>query len=141
MSGRSRGVMLSNRWLQNQLPSWHALPLLSDLGAALESTDLRILQLDDCSAHWHKSLESWGQRFCRHRAAITRQFGETLTRYWEFMLASQQTASGWGQLGCYEIVLGNRRSAWLPGEEMAHGFLDDLPLDLGRSIPGLAGDL
>ncbi|UCE76156.1 MAG: class I SAM-dependent methyltransferase [Gammaproteobacteria bacterium] len=141
MSGRSRGVTLSNRWLQNQLPSWHALPLLSDLGAALECTGLRILQLEDCSAHWQKNLESWGQRFCRHRAAINRQFGEKLTRHWEFMLASQQTAAGWGQLGCYEIVLGNRRSAWLPGEEIAHGFLDDLPLDLGRGIPGLAGEM
>ncbi len=141
VSGRNRGVTLSNRWLQKQLPSWHALPLLSDLSAALETTDLRILRLEDCSTHWQKSLQNWGQRFCRHRAAINRQFGENLTRHWEFMLASQETATGWGQLGCYEIVLGNRRSAWLPAQEALHGFLDDLPLDLGRSIPGLAGEL
>jgi cyclopropane-fatty-acyl-phospholipid synthase len=141
VSGRSRGTALSNRWLQNQLAACQALPLLSDLTAALETTGLRILRLEDCSAHWHRSLENWGQRFCRHRPAINRQFGETLTRHWEFMLASQETATDWGQLGCYEIVLGNRRSAWLPAQETAHGFLDDLPLDLGRSIPGLAGDL
>lgn len=141
VSGRNKGTALSNRWLQKQLSSWQALPLLSGLSTALERTGLRILHLDDCSAHWQKCLEHWGQRFCRHRAAINSQFGETRTRHWEFLLASQQTAAGWGQLGCYEIVLGNRRSAWLPAEATAHSFIHDLPLDLGRSIPGLAGEM
>jgi cyclopropane-fatty-acyl-phospholipid synthase len=141
LSGRNKDVALSNRWLHKQLASRQALPLLSDLSGALERTGLRILHMDECSTHWQKCLENWGQRFCRHRAAVNSQFGEKLTRHWEFLLASQQTAVTWGQLGCYEIVLGNRRSAWLPAETTSHGFQDDVALDLGRSIPGLAGEI
>ncbi|MGD2073902.1 MAG: class I SAM-dependent methyltransferase [Gammaproteobacteria bacterium] len=138
--GRNTGTVLSNRWLQEQLPSAQHLPRVSDLAAALEQTGLRLLQLRDCSAHWQKSLENWGQRFCRHRTVIHRQFGERLTRHWEFMLASQETATAWGQLGCYDILLGNRRSTCLQSDEAGCGLLDDLPLDLDHSIPGLAGD-
>jgi cyclopropane-fatty-acyl-phospholipid synthase len=139
-TGRNSASVLSNRWLQKQLPSPQQLPRISDLAAALERAGLRLLQLRDCSAHWQKSMENWGQRFWRHRAIIHRQFGERLTRHWEFMLASQETATAWGQLGCYDILLGNRRSACLHTDETGFSLLDDLPLDLGHSIPGLAGD-
>jgi cyclopropane-fatty-acyl-phospholipid synthase len=139
--GRNAVSSLSNRWLQKQLPSLQYLPRVSELTAALEQSGLRLVQFKDCSAHWQKSLENWGQRFCRHRVPIQRQFGEKLTRHWEFMLASQETATAWGQLGCYDILLGNRRSVRLRSDEAGCNLLDDLPLDLGRSIPGLAGDL
>jgi cyclopropane-fatty-acyl-phospholipid synthase len=139
--GRSKDIGLSNRWYQAQIPSHFSLPLLWKLTRAAEATRLSTLLLEDQSSHWLETLLNQGQRFCRHRAAISKRFGEPRTRHWEFLIASETAAVRWKQLSHYELLLGNSRSSW-PTVNAAHGAgLENLPQEIADAIPGLARDI
>ncbi len=137
LTARSKHLGLSNRWLQRQLRQRYSLPLLSTLLNAVETTRLRTLQLEDRSAHWRQTLEIQGQRFGRQRWTISKRFGEPLTRYWEFMLASQETAARLGQLYRYDLLLGAERTHWPPRDSTAREFDIGIPAGLGLTITGL----
>jgi len=138
LTGRSRDATLSNQWHQQNLPARHSQPLLSALSQAVEHTRLRTLLLQDLSDYrlWGLQAQAW--RFHGKRAAISQQFGETRTRYWEFLLASQMTTLRWGQLRQYELLLGNTRCRW--PADTTDGLKNEarLPVDIARRIPGLA---
>ncbi len=140
VAGRSKGTAISNRWYENQLPSDHSLPLLSDMASALESTHLRTLLLEEQTGHWLQDLGDQAQRFYQRRASISQRFGEQRTRHWEFQLASQATAIRWGQLRRYELVLGNPRCVWPAQDSHLNSAVDDLAWDIINRIPGLARD-
>jgi len=139
--GRSGETPLSNRWHQQQLPTRHSLPLLSDINSAVEQTALRALLTEDLSGHLLRDLESQAQRYHGRRAAISQRFGETWTRQWEFLLASEIAALRWGQLRQYELLLGNSCCRWPASDPDGSDDGARLPLDIARKIPGLARDV
>ena len=138
VAARNSNIGLSNRWYQTQLLSRYSLPLVSHLATAPDSSGLRTLLLEDQGSHWLKTADNRGQRFYRHRAAISQRFGEQRTRHWEFMLASETAALRWQQLTFFELVVGNRRSHWPAQDQGTETGIEDLPLDLANTIPGLA---
>lgn len=137
VTGRSQDTALSHRWYQRQLPSPHSLPLLSDLANAMQTTGLRPLLLEDQTAHQVQNLDNQARRFHRHRCNISKRFGETRTRYWEFKLASQATAMRWGQLSQYELLLGNTRSTCPVFDQALQLPAARLPTAITDRIPGL----
>ncbi|HFD80544.1 MAG TPA: methyltransferase domain-containing protein, partial [Gammaproteobacteria bacterium] len=139
--GRSHDVRLSNHWYRRQLATRGELPLLSRLSRALESTSLKPLLIEERSSHRLRTLQERARRFHRHRSAISRRFGETNTRHWEFLLASESTALQWGQLNYYEMLLGNPRCAWPAAGHDNSSWVHDLPAELVNAIPGLARDI
>jgi cyclopropane-fatty-acyl-phospholipid synthase len=141
LTGRCRNDALSNHWYQQQLTVSHSLPLASELSRALEQTKLRTLWMEDQSGYRLQDLRNQAQRFRRNRAAISQRFGETRTRHWEFLLASQIAALQLGPLRQYEFVLGNAYCQW-PAAAVDK-YLGDhaLPVEIVRRIPGLARDL
>lgn len=141
VTGLGRAAGLSHQWHRRQLPARCSLPLLSDLVSSLETTGLRSLTLEDQSAHQLQDLQTRAKRFQRQRLAISQRFGETHTRYWEFLLASQISAFRRGQLRHYEFLLGNTHCQW---QAVAPGRVPDegcLPMEIAQKIPGLARDL
>jgi cyclopropane-fatty-acyl-phospholipid synthase len=139
--GRSRNTGLSNQWHQQQLPGRHSQPLPSDLNRAVEHTRLRTLLLQDLSDYRLQGLLAQAWRYHGKRAAISHRFGETRTRHWEFLLASQMTALQWGQLRHYELVLGNARCRWPADASNRLSGEARLPMDIAQRIPGLARDI
>jgi cyclopropane-fatty-acyl-phospholipid synthase len=137
-TGRSCDASLSNQWHEQNLPARHSQPLLSALNRAVEHTRLRTLLLQDLSDYRLLGLQAQARRFHGNRAAISQHFGETQTRYWEFLLASQMTALRWGQLRQYELVLGNARCRWPADTNDGLKSEARLPVDIARRIPGLA---
>jgi len=137
LTGRSRDVALSHYWYQKQLPSPHSLPLMSELTSALESTRLRMFHLEDQTSHCLQTVQDREQRFYHNRAEISRRFGETYTRTWEFMLASQHSTLRWRQTSSYEMVLGNLRSRWPAANRAEPCNADNLLPDISNAIPGL----
>lgn len=141
VTGRRTDVGLSHRWHQQQLPGPHSLPLLSDLSRALEQTQLRTLLMEDQSTYRLQDLRNQAQRYRRKRAAVSQRFGETRTRHWEFLLASEITALQWGQLRQYELMLGNARCQWPAVVADKRPDEQALPIEIARRIPGLARDI
>lgn len=142
VAGRGINAGFSNHWHRQQLPAAHSQPLPSDLSRSVEGTRLRTHLLQDLSDHRLQGLLAQARRYHNHRAAISRRFGETCTRHWEFLLASQITALQWGQLRQYGLVLGNARSRW-PDDSTTDGLRAEvqLPVDITQRIPGLARDI
>ncbi len=138
VTGRSRGARLSNQWHQQQLPARHSQPVPSDLSRAVEHTRLRTLVLQDLSDYRLQGLLAQAWRYHGKRAAISHRFGESRTRHWEFLLASQITALQWEQLRQYALVLGNTHCRWPtdPTERLRGDAR--LPVDIAQRIPGLA---
>ncbi len=133
-TGRRKDHALANQWLQQQIPSQNRLPLLSGLTAAIESTPLHALQISDLSAHHERTINAWRRRFRQHRNTISRLYGETDTRRWEFRLASEEAALQHGQLSCYQVLLGNPRSVWPNMDTGGHASDHLLPLDLDQAL-------
>jgi cyclopropane-fatty-acyl-phospholipid synthase len=137
VTGRSHTSGLSNQWHQRQLPARHSIPLLSDICTAIEQSQLRQLQTEDYSTHWQQDLRTRARRYHRHRAAISRRFGTTRTRHWEFLLASEISAARRGQLRQYDVLLGQARCHWPVNDLRQSPSEYQLPETIARQIPGL----
>ena len=138
VTGRSHAGGLSNQWHRRQLPARQSMPLLSDICVGIEQSRLRQLQTEDYSHHWQQDLRTRARRFHRHRADISQRFGETRTRHWEFLLASEISAARWGQLRQYDMLLGQTRCQW-PAVELRQSPSEyQLPETIAQQIPGLA---
>ncbi|MDT8388586.1 MAG: class I SAM-dependent methyltransferase [Thiogranum sp.] len=127
---------LNNGWLQRQMNPPRP-PLLSELAATVEASQLRALHLEDRSTHWLSTLENWALRYQRRRDLINRKFGAVPTRHWEFMLASQAAAMRDSQLGCYDILLGNVHCNWPSQHEPERLPGSRLALELNRALASL----
>ncbi len=138
VTGRSNAGGLSHQWHRQQLPTQHSRPLLSDISAGIERSRLKQLQIEDYSYHWHQDLQTRARRFHRHRADISQRFGETRTRYWEFLLASEISALHWGQLRQYDVLIGQARCHWPAIDRRQILSEYQLPETIAQQIPGLA---
>jgi len=137
VAGRSHSGGLSNQWHRRQLPSHHSMPLLSDICSGVEQSSLRQLQLEDYSAYWLQDLRTQARRFQRLRSDISQRFGETKTRHWEFLLASEISAVRWGQMRQYDVLLGQARCRW-PAMDLRQAPSEyQLPETIAQQIPGL----
>ena len=135
--GRSNSGGLSHQWHRQQLPERHSVPLLSDICVGIERSHLRQLQTEDYSSYWRKDLHTQARRYHRHLTYISQRFGETRTRYWEFLLASEISAADRGQLRQYDVLLGQARCHWPAANRQQVGSEYQLPETIARQIPGL----
>lgn len=138
VTGRSNTGGLSHQWHRQQLPARHSSPLLSDISIGIERSNLRQLQIEDYSSHWQQDLHTQARRYHRHRADISQRFGETRTRYWEFLLASEISAARWGQLRRYDVLIGQARCHWPVIDRRQAPSEYQLPETIAQQIPGLA---
>ena len=141
VTGRSYRMPLSNRWYLEQQPPGYSLPLLFELGTAVERTGLRTLLTEDLSDFLLRDLESQAARYHGKRAAISQRFGESWTRHWEFLLASEISALRSHQLRQHQLILGNVRCRWPTSRPQLSDDGARLPVEIARKIPGLARDI
>ena len=137
-TGRSHAGGLSNQWHRRQLPASHSLPLLSDICTGMEQSRLRQLETVDYSSHWRQDLRTRARRYHRQRADISQRFGETRTRHWEFLLASEISAAHRGQLRKYDVLIGQARCHWPVIDRQQAASEYQLPETIAQQIPGLA---
>lgn len=121
-------------------PRLTAQPRLSELHRALEHAHLHSLLQEDLSAYRLQDLRARAQRYRNKRAAISQRFGERHTRYWEFQIASEIAAVETRRLLQYELILGKGACRW-PASGARDAAEARLPVEIARSIPGLARDI
>jgi cyclopropane-fatty-acyl-phospholipid synthase len=82
------------------------IPSVSALAMAMaESSDLRILALEDIGPHYATTLARWRANFrANHRQVRAQGFPETFIRLWEFYLCYCEAGFAEGQLGDAQIL-------------------------------------
>jgi cyclopropane-fatty-acyl-phospholipid synthase len=83
------------------------IPAVSALASAMaESSDLRILALEDIGLHYAKTLARWRSNFLANLAQVRAQgFPDTFIRLWEYYLCYCEAGFAEGQLGDAQILL------------------------------------
>jgi cyclopropane-fatty-acyl-phospholipid synthase len=82
------------------------IPAVSALASAMaESSDLRILALEDIGPHYATTLAHWRANFLAHLGQVRAQgFPDTFIRLWEFYLCYCEAGFAEGQLGDAQIL-------------------------------------
>ena len=130
---RQPGIDISDTWLRAQL-GHGAVPLLSQLVSTIETTRMRPLQVEALDAHRDHTLTHWRRRFRQQRSAISRLHGERKARLWEYRLASEQAAMQLGQIGEFQLLLGNPRARWKRTGTDTENLDFTLPVDLSQVL-------
>jgi len=82
------------------------LPSLGALCGAVRSGNLRIIHLEDFSAHYAQTLSQWRRRFWENIDQVRRLgFDECFIRTWDYYLAYCQAGFAERQVGVVQLVL------------------------------------
>ena len=88
------------------------------LGAARESSDLRLYHLEDIGPSYALTLKAWRERFLDRREAVLKAgYDERFVRMWEFYLAYCEGGFRERSIGDVQMLLtrpGCRRASYLP---------------------------
>lgn len=94
-----------NAWIRRHIfPGGH-IPSLSEVVPIMESSEVKITDIEVLRTHYAYTLREWGKRFQAVRDEFAQSRGERFCRIWELYLVFCQTAFELGELVVFQMQL------------------------------------
>ena len=106
--GSSAEPSPTNPWIKRYIFPGGYIPSLSEVTESVESTFLRIADVEVWRQHYARTLENWNERFQDIRESIQQKKGERFCRMWEFYLSACQTAFELDSLVVFQLQLSHK---------------------------------
>lgn len=109
--GRSGPPGVTNPWIRKYIFPGGSNPALSEITSAVESSKLRVNDIEVWRMHYALTLQHWYERFAQNRNDIAALMSEQFCRAWEFYLASCEAAFRYSDLVVYQVQLAKQHGS------------------------------
>lgn len=102
-------------WIGKYIFPGGYLPTLSQIGSAMNRTDLVLTDVENLRLHYARTLDAWAERFEQHVDEVRERFDESFVRMWRFYLHASSAGFKYGDSRVYQVTF-------------TKGLRSDLPL-------------
>ena len=108
--GRSDTPGSPNPWVNKYIFPGGYTPSLSEIMPAIESSGLRVRDIEVLTLHYAKTLKEWRKRFLNNRSKAKKIYDERFCKMWEFYLAACQSSFEYAGSVVFQIQLAKTNS-------------------------------
>ena len=108
--GRSDTPGSPNPWVNKYIFPGGYTPSLSEIMPAIESSGLRVTDIEVLTLHYAKTLKEWRKRFLNNRNKAKKIYDERFCKMWEFYLAACQSSFEYAGSVVFQIQLAKTNS-------------------------------
>ena len=109
--GRFDGPAPTNAFIRKYIFPGGALPALSEVMPLVESSGLKLCDVEIWRLHYAETLKKWRQRFMARRDEAARLRDERFCRMWEFYLAASEASFRYQDLMVFQLLLTRHQGA------------------------------
>lgn len=109
--GRFRGPYPTNPFIKQYIFPGGALPTLSEVLPAIESSGLKVCDVEILRLHYAETLRHWRLRFREQWDEVVAMKGEQFCRMWEFYLAGSEASFRSEELMVFQVQLAHTQTA------------------------------
>ena len=109
--GRSEPPGDTNPWIRKYIFPGGYIPALSEVLAAIERTELYVLDVEILRLHYAETLKAWRERFRARWNDAAALYDERFCRMWDFYLAGSEATFRAGGYMVFQILLGRKQDA------------------------------
>ncbi len=109
--GRFDGPAATNAFIRKYIFPGGALPALSEIMPLIESSGLKLCDVEIWRLHYAETLKRWRQRFLARRDEAVRLKDERFCRMWEFYLAASEASFRYQDLMVFQLLLARKQTA------------------------------